>query len=530
LKQLYFGGPILTMEDVPDPEAVLVVDGRIEQTGRLSEFSGEAEVQRIDLKGRALLPAFLDPHSHLTAVAQTLGLADLSGVVSFEEIKSRMCAYMEQANPQPGEWVIGFGYDPNSLQEKQHPTKLLLDEISSNPVVITHASGHMGVMNTAALEALNITEETPDPEGGRIGRMAGSREPDGFLEETAFTGQSGRIPRPTLAQQLRQLSRAEEVYFRHGITTIQDGLTRSAEWELLHAAAEQNLLRADVVCYVDLEQSADLLTENPEYCAQYHHHLKIDGYKIFLDGSPQGRTAWMSTPYCGEPEGYCGYPVHPTVQIKEFVKKALLEKMPLLAHCNGDAAAEQLISCMEEAMLETGREPVRPVMIHAQLVRRNQLARMAKLGMFASFFTAHSWHWGDVHLQNFGLKRAEHISPAHSAKEFGVPFTFHQDSPVIPPDMIETVWCAVNRRTKNGVSLDGGEKIDVLDALKAVTLHAAEQYGEQDEKGSIREGKRADFVILSEDPRRVPPDQLKRIRVLETIREGQTLFSEKQPE
>lgn len=525
MKTLYYGGTILTMEKESEPEAILVENGRIIGVGKKTELAATSAITEYDLMGKALLPAFLDPHSHLTAVAQTLGMADLNGADSFEEIARRLKEYLTQAKPQPGEWIIGFGYDQNALQEKRHPNKRLLDQVhSGNPVLITHASGHMGVLNSAALAALGITGDTQDPEGGRIGRMPGSREPDGFLEETAFTGRTGQVPRPTIAQQLRQLSRAEEIYLKNGITTIQDGLTRDPEWSLLSTAAEQQRLKADVVCYADLEQNEGFLELHPDYAGKYHNHLKIGGYKIFLDGSPQGRTAWVRTPYCGEPADYCGYPVHPTPKVAKFIKTALREHAQLLAHCNGDAAAEQLISCLEEAVLETGQQPVRPVMIHAQLVQRDQLPRMAKLGMFASFFTAHTWYWGDIHLKNFGRDRAEKISPARSAQEFGVPFTFHQDSPVIPPDMIDTLWCAVNRRTKEGVSLDGGEKISILEALEAITRNAAAQYGEEQEKGTIREGKRADLVILSENPLAVPPEDLRRIKVVETIRAGETLY------
>ena len=523
MKTVYYGGDILTMENGPMPEAVLVTDGRIARLGSREELCSEPDVQLVDLKGHALLPAFIDPHSHIMAVARTLGMVDLSDAASFAEIQQKLRQYWEQEHPAPGEWVIGFGYDHNNLAEQAHPDREVLDAVSDqNPVLISHASGHMGVTNSAGLKALGVTAQTTDPEGGRIGRLANG-EPSGFLEETAFIARTAQIPLPPEERLLERISRAEDIYFRHGITTIQEGVCGRSEWTLLLKMAEQKRLRADVVCYADMVQHAALLAEYPEYVNQYRNRLKLGGYKIYLDGSPQGRTAWMTEPYEGEAE-YRGYPVHSGEKVAGFLKKALREEAQLLAHCNGDAAAEQYLSCMEEAVLETGRRPVRPVMIHAQLVRPDQLSRMTELGMFASFFTAHSWYWGDVHLKNFGRARAEKISPARSAMERGTAFTFHQDSPVIPPDMIETVWCAVNRVTKNGVSLDGGEKIPVLEALKAVTISAAAQYGEQAEKGSIREGKRADFVILSENPLQVPQDELKRIRVEETIREGETVY------
>ena len=171
-----------------------------------------------------------------------------------------------------------------------------------------------------------------------------------------------------------------------------------------------------------------------------------------------------------------------------------------------------------------GSPDIRPVIIHAQLLPEDQLDLAVKNHMIASFFAAHVYHWGDVHIENFGLERAKQISLAASAKKAGLPFTFHQDSPVIQPDMMETVWCAVNRITKKGVLLGEEQKIPVWDALKAVTKQAAYQYFEEEEKGSIRPGKQANFAVLDHNPLAVEPMELRNIQVLETIRQDETIF------
>ena len=164
-------------------------------------------------------------------------------------------------------------------------------------------------------------------------------------------------------------------------------------------------------------------------------------------------------------------------------------------------------------------------MVHAQLATASQLERMAKVGMMPSFFVAHVWHWGDVHIRNFGPARAAQISQAGTARRLGLPFTFHQDAPVIPPDMLETVWCAAVRRTRAGVVLGEDQRIPVLDALRAVTANAAYQYFEEADKGTLEAGKRADLVQLSADPLSVPPDELKAIRVLRTVKDGEDIFN-----
>lgn len=519
---LYYNGTILTMEG-QSAEAVLTKDGIICAVGSREDvlMHKSQETELFDLDGKTMLPAFLDAHSHLTALAQTMSACALDMAHSLQELVECLQNFSQRAALSGGEWLIGFGYDQNALSEHRHPDKRLLDAaFPDRPVLISHASGHMGVANSAALHLMEITAETPDPAGGKIGRLPDSREPNGYLEETAFTAGSAKVPQPTMEQLLRQLQMAEEIYLQNGIVTIQDGLTRDREWALLRQAAVEGRLRADVVAYPELPGSAAIAAENPEYCRHYQNHLKIGGYKMFLDGSPQGRTAWMSVPYCGDSD-YCGYPIHSDEEVLAFVERAVADKMQLLTHCNGDAAAQQLITACEHAnVAESG---IRPVMIHAQLVRRDQLPRMAALSMIASFFVSHTYHWSPVHRINFG-GRAERISPTASAMAEQVCFTFHQDTPVLPPNVLELVWCAVNRISKDGSVVGPEERISVLEALDAVTKNAAYQYFEEDCKGSIAPGKYADFVILDCNPLLVDPMELRNLQVCMTIRRDEVLY------
>ena len=170
-------------------------------------------------------------------------------------------------------------------------------------------------------------------------------------------------------------------------------------------------------------------------------------------------------------------------------------------------------------------EANRPVLVHGQLLGLDQLEEMRQLGMAVSFFPGHVYRWGDVHIQNFGLERAERISPAASALDLGVPFTFHQDTPVLPPDMLETIWCAVNRRTRSGVQMKEG--ISVQEAFRAVTVTAAWQYFEEKRKGQLLPGMAEDAVLLDRDPFTEDPMSLREIRVMETIKNGETVYRRK---
>lgn len=251
--------------------------------------------------------------------------------------------------------------------------------------------------------------------------------------------------------------------------------------------------------------------------------LFIRSAKIFLDGSPQGKTAFMLQPYEGEKE-YRGYPTMKDNEVIGAMEYAASRKIQLLAHCNGDGAAEQFLNCAEKA---AERFPIirnlRFVMIHAQFVTPSQLERAKGLGIIPSFFTAHSYYWGDTHIKNLGFERASRMSPAKSALEMGIPFTFHQDSPVTEPDMLESVKCAVRRVTKSGVKLDEG--IPVFEAIKGVTASAAYQYGEETRKGTLEQGKNEDIVIMDKNPLEEEVSCLDAIKIAATVKSGKRVYS-----
>lgn len=527
MRRIYYNGTIVTMKSEGDyAQALLIEAGIIKEVGSndfiMSLRKQDDEV--IDLKGKTMLPGFIDAHSHFTGVANSLSQCDLHTVNNFQELIFTMKQFIEAHNIAPGEWVVGSGYDHNFLEEKEHPTKLLLDKISTiHPIVIVHASSHMGVANTMALTEMNITDDMKDPTGGTYGRFQDRQEVNGYMEERAFIDFQNNMPMIKLERMMELFKEAQELYASYGITTVQEGMVAKPLFQLLQHASLKHLLYVDVIGFVDLLEHRELTKEYASYVEHYQNHFKIGGYKIFLDGSPQGKTAWMKTPYRGE-STYCGYPALEDEQVKSLIQEALEDDLQLLAHCNGDAAAEQYLTQFEQVVKKTQKQPKRPVMIHAQLVQKDQLQRMRPLHMIPSFFIAHTYYWGDIHIQSFGIERASMISPAKTAQELGLCYTFHQDSPVIAPNMLETLWCAVNRKTKQGVILGEQERITMYEALQAITINAAKQYFEEHQKGTIIPGKAADLVILNQNPQCVQADSIKAIKVLETIKHGKTIY------
>lgn len=506
MKKLFCNGTIITMDGGRIASAVLTENGVIRMVGgeEVTEYGGDAE--RIDLRGQTMLPAFIDAHSHISSYASSFLQAQLESAASFSDIVDILRAYEKENALEPEAWIMASGYDHNALTEKAHPTKTLLDAaFPGRPVVVQHKSGHFGVFSETALKAVGFS----------------GRDDDGYLEENDFVEAVRKAPMPAPAQFASAYKKAQERYASYGITTVQEGMMVAEMLPLYSMLLGRGLFSLDVVGYPSIAEADRLYDALSDYSGQYRDHFRLGGYKIILDGSPQGRTAWMKTPYAGTTDCY-GVSSMSSGDVEAALKKALAEKRQLLAHCNGDAAAEQLLLCA----MEQGESiaSIRPVMIHAQLLAVDQLPRVKALGVIPSFFVAHCYYWGDTHIENFTFERAKKISPAASAAALGIPFTFHQDTPVLPPDMMRTVWCAVNRKTKNGVTLGAEERISVYDALKAVNVNAAYQYGEENEKGSITEGKKADFAVLNGDPLKCAPEKLNDIAVIGTYKDGERIF------
>lgn len=537
MTKLFRNATFYTMASEGERAEALVVDddGAIAFVGPLDEARAVApEADEADLDGATVLPGFIDPHSHFVGSMQYVLYADLTNATSFADIQERIRAFRAARHIGPDDVIMANGYDQNNLVEGRHPDKGVLDAaVSDVPVIAVHASNHMAVANSRLLELAGIDENTPDPEGGRFGRLAGTDEPDGYAEEPAAFNQLFAVTQPRMNLDFPALADdMQQVYLEHGITTCQDGATPASMADALCGLADAGKLKLDVVAYPMHGEDVDAMLE--KHAAfdgpDYRGHLRIGGLKMFLDGSPQGLTAWMTEPYVRGPEGEDDWVAYGTMTDEDalaFALKAVDTSHQLLCHANGDAAADQLLR-VYAAALEASDNPrkheLRPVMIHCQTARTDQYERMAELGMIPSIFSSHIWYWGDIHLRNFGPVRGGRISACGDARRAGLPFTLHTDTPVLRPNLLEAAWCAVNRVTKDGVHLDEDQKVSVYDALRAITANGAYQYGEEQRKGTLEAGKLADLAVLDRDPFAIDPAELRDVRVLATIKEGERVY------
>ncbi|MFZ0031000.1 MAG: amidohydrolase [Candidatus Cybelea sp.] len=421
---IFTNADVVTMDDArPKAQAVAIAGGRILGVGSTAEIealkSGATRV--VDLGGKALLPGFVDGHSHFFQVALVAGSANVSAppvgnVSSIAEIVATLKEYTATHPLQAGQWLIGFGYDGSALSDGREATHDDLDAaFPDTPVLLIHVSAHGCLLNSAALKLVGINASTPTSAGGVIARKPGTNDPTG------------------------------SAYFT----------------------------------------------------------------QPYLTDGPNGE------------KNYCGAPVIAAEEVNEVVAFAYDHGAQVLAHCNGDAAVDMMLEAHRVAGAPAGR---RTTIIHSQFARRDQLQQYADYGFVTSFFTNHAYFWGDVHVKNLGQERAFFLSPMRTARGLGIPTSNHSDFFVTPLDPLFIAWTAVNRLSRSGQVSGPDERVTPHDAFKALTIDAAYQYGEQSAKGSIVAGKVADLVVLDRNPLEVDPLEIKNVRVVRTIKEGQTIY------
>jgi len=536
---IFSGDNIITMDGQAEfPEAVAIRNGTIISVGErnhIMAFAGK-NTRIVELGEHALVPGFIDAHGHLGFLSVLTEMANLSpppigNATSIADIVDIIKKHIDDKKIPPGAWVLGFGYDDSLMKENRHPTRDDLDLASTeHPIAIMHASGHLAAVNSRALAERNVTADTQDPKGGLIRRYPGSSEPDGVLEELAAFDFTLRKVNEMKREKLEIfVQQGIKLYASHGVTTIQEGGADAEEIIALRNAAKASPFAPDVVAYqmIDKEEVEIPTTLKPD--STYVNGFRVGGAKIFLDGSPQGRTAYMTSHYHSTPAGtdqnYVAYPTRSAEIYNKQISAMIAQGIPTIVHANGDAAIDMMIAGVRKAVSGKAQPPDhRTVIIHAQLMRQDQVDQAADLGMVASFFSAHTYFWGDWHRISFGEERAANISPTGWAKARGLPFTVHNDTPVVPPDMMRLMWASVNRTTRSGHVLGSHQRITPYEALHGITLGAAYQYFEESSKGSITPGKQADLVILSSNPLTTPPDTIKDIAIIETIAKGKTLY------
>jgi predicted amidohydrolase YtcJ len=539
--RIWFGGPILTMNDkAMRAEAVAESGGKIVAVGSkatVMKLKGP-NTKLVDLGGRTLLPGFVDAHGHMfIGGVQALSAnllappdGDVKDIASLQKVVREWMAANDAAVKKVG-LILGFGYDNASLAEHRHPNRDDLDQISKDiPILLWHQSGHMVAVNSKALEVTGMTAETPDPPGGVIQRRKGSKEPNGVFEETAAMPVLMKLLGKTGVEGAKTFARAgAELWARYGYTTADEGRSIPATAQIMRQVADEGGYKIDVATYPDVLVDRDFIKQN--FSQAYKNRFRVAGAKLTIDGSPQGFTAWRDRPYVSPvgdyPKGYVGYAAATNEQVLDAVDWAYANDVQIITHANGEAASDLLIASHTVAQLKHGGvKDRRPVLIHGQFLREDQVDSYKRLSVLPSLFPMHTFYWGDWHTsKTMGPVLGQNISPTGWVRKRGMIFTSHHDAPVAYPDSMRVLDATVTRVARGSGKIIGpDQRVDVITALKAMTIWPAWQHYEEKMKGSIEVGKLADFVILSRDPTRGDPNTIDRIKVTETIKEGATVF------
>lgn len=536
---IYSGGPILTMVDAaPKVEAVAVKDGRIVAVGKIDDVlkMRGPSTQLINLAGRAMVPGFVDAHGHVmmggiqAMSANMLAPPDgkVTDIASLQQTL-RDWAAANKAIVDGAKIILGFGYDQSQLKELRAPSKEELDAVSKDvPVVVVHQSGHMGALNSKALELVGYSAATDDPQGGVIQRKPGSREPNGVLEETAWLSIIPKLLGNVGPAGMRTLAEAgTQMWASYGYTTAQEGRSNKGLDDVLRSLAVDSKLKIDVVSYPDVLLGRDYIKDSVS--RDYKGNFRVGGAKLTIDGSPQGFTAWRDRPYFAPvgnfKDGYVGYPAATGEQVIGSIDWAYKNDIQIFVHVSGEAAGDLMISSLRLAENNHGKRDRRTTLIHGHLEREDQVDAFVRLGVFPSLFPMHTFYWGDWHRdRTVGPELAQNISPTQWYLKRGSMFSSHHDAPVAFPDSMRILDATVTRRSRSGDIIGATQRVPVMTALKAMTLWPAYQHFEEKDKGSIETGKLADFVILTQDPTQVDPETLDQLKVAETIKKGVTVY------
>ncbi len=534
MDKIFVNGKVLTMNsELREASAFGIAGEKFARVGSSDELLRSPKrcnrTEVVNLEGKTVIPGFIETHSHLSLYAMALLQANCRTPPNknIGDVKARISRIARES--EKGEWIRGWGYDDTLIDEKRHLTRGDLDEAApDNPVFISHASGHLAYVNSVALKIAGIGKSSPQPEGGKIVKSPDGN-PTGLLEEDpAINLVLSHIPPYSLNKLKGVMLEGIEYFHRHGITSIHDaaiGYFRN-EKPIIQAYCDferEGKLKLRV--YLTLVERVYRRVMEAGFKTGFgSEFLKLGAVKFFQDGSIQALTAALKEPYFCKPD-HRGEPIYNQEELNNQIEYYHRQGIQIAVHANGDRAIESVLQAFGNAMKKHPRGGHRHMIIHCQLATANQIREMKRLGIIPSYFVNHVYYWGDRHKNLFlGPGRASRIDPLGSTVKEGLPFTLHSDLPITPVSPLFSIHCAVNRVTRKGESLGPEERISPLKALKAYTTYASFcSFGEK-LKGSIEEGKFADFVILDANPLEVDSAKIKNIKVLATFVAGKRVF------
>ncbi len=530
MKKLYYNADIITMENEEEIANAMLLDGdKICSVGSYDQLKDEAQ-ERIDLGGKTVLPGFFDAHGHfmITAFAKSY-FVDISctpenGVDSVEKAIDRLREYGEK---NPGnDPIVGFGFDDTLTDDFVMPQAADLDMVSTNRwVIVLHMSMHILSANTKAMEDTGVFCRDFNPEGGKVRRKNG--RPTGVFEEMPAMGEfMKKIFSPDMMKEMGNgIENVAYEYIRNGVCTMCEGAGSNNMAEMIEMLQKSGKFKGRYIICPSYAKGV------PEKYPSKDPLKIINGpVKLICDGSIQNYTAYMKEPYykphpSGEDRELCGFPHMNQEELEKKISEISCSGRYFAIHANGDSAIEMVITAVEKCREKGHIKKGHNLIIHCQTVHENQLKRMKVEELYPSFFPVHIYIYGDRHRDIFlGKERSQRINPIKDAVQIGNVFSLHSDSPVFFCRPLWLVWCAVKRETSGKKILGKDQRIGVYEALKGITVNAAKSYGVEESLGSLAPGKKADFVVLNQNPLKVDVNDILNISVEKVFIDGEEII------
>lgn len=524
----YLHGRIYTNDPKqPWAEAMAVRDQKILCVGSITQIMlecGGAESENVvQLKGSFVMPGFNDAHLHLGAAALNKLHLQLNDATSVEDVLNRVKE--AAAKHQPGEWILGSGWDQSRWPDQKYPTRLELDQAApNNPVYLDHVSGHIAVANSLALKHAEIDPNTPDPQGGKIGRFADG-EPNGLLEENAKELVEQRIPDPADEERKQGIEMVFEELARNGVTSVQD----YSKWEDFLAYTElkqQNKLTVRITEWLPFTLPVNQLQDMRAQGGTSDPWLRTGALKGFLDGALGTHTAALLAPYSDDPSTSGMLLLDP-----EALKTMAIERdrlgFQLAFHAIGDKANHVALDTFESVVRVNPPRDRRDRIEHAQVVAPQDIPRFGALHVVASMQPCHETNdmrWAE---QRLGPERSKGAYAWKSLRDAGAELAFGTDYDVEPINPLRGLYACVTREAIEGGPAGGWmpqEKLPLADCISAYTSGSAYAEFMDGKKGELKVGEFADFVILSEDLTKIAPQEIVKAQVLRTVVGGKVVY------
>ncbi len=541
---LYRNAHIYTNDpQAPWAAAMLVRGEEILAIGDEDEVSALAEkgTRVVDLEGYFVMPGFNDAHVHLGSAGQDALAVRLHGAPTIAEVQKRLGAAVAQA--KPGEWIAGSGWDHTLWPDKRFPTRQDLDGVSpNNPVFLVHISGHVAVVNSAALKLAGITAKTPNPTGGEIEHDT-SGEPDGMLKEgSAMSLVESKIPPPSNERRKRGIELALADVASNGVTSIQDnslvdalGKTPSAKtgtdtWDdflTYRQLKSEGKLTVRITEWLPFTAPLERLEQMRKEGGTTDPWLRTGALKMVEDGALGSRTAAMLAPYSDDSKTYGILTMEP-----EKLKALAIERdkagFQLNFHAIGDRANRISLDTFEAVAKANGPRDRRDRIEHAQVVALSDLPRFASLNVIASMQPSHQttdMRWAESRV---GPERIKGAYAWNSIQKFGARLAFGTDYDVEVISPFRGLYACVTRELPDGGPAGGWqpqEKISLTDCIRAYTSGSAYAEFMEGKKGELKAGEFADFIVLSADLTKIPPADYTKVKVLRTVVGGRTVYT-----